>query len=53
MYNACAVVRNNRRVAYFASIDAAEMYVSLMKHHYGHLSIQWNIDWVYVEGLVF
>lgn len=53
MWNCAVVVRDGRKVAYFASIDAAEMYVSLMKQVFSHLDIQWNIDWAYVEGLTF
>lgn len=49
MFNCVKVMRDGRCVAVFNSIDAADMYIQLMKERFGHLNIQWNADWAYIE----
>jgi hypothetical protein len=53
MYNCVKVMQNGRCVAIFPDIDKADMYIQLMKQQFGHLDIQWNSDWAYIDGLVF
>ena len=51
MHNSYLVTRNNERVCYFRTEDAAEFYVSIMKGIFAHLDIQWEVMPSYVDGL--
>lgn len=53
MYNCVKVMRDGKLAAIFPNIDAAEMYVNLMKGTFGYLDIQWNCDWAYIENIGF
>jgi hypothetical protein len=53
MYN-CVIVRiNNRPVAIFHTMNAADNFRNITHEKYAHLNLQINCDWAYIPDLPF